>query len=235
MPTVCCACHLQAYIACAVDVAADVPAQVRAIIGSFGQLKAFSLLRDASGQSTGSALAEFADPGVLNAAVAGLSVLSVGSERLTVARAANQEHVVALQQLVHQQQAALTARLTGRPFPAAVTAVALPSVAPAPAAAAAAAAASALTPPQQAAAGFAGVAGTALDGAAAAAGGGSEVVKQASAMARADSAGAGLCVVRLEHMVVRDELLDDEDYEDILEETRDEVLKYGSLKQVGVQ
>jgi hypothetical protein len=53
-------------------------------------------------------------------------------------------------------------------------------------------------------------------------------------MARADSsgAGAGLCVVRLEHMVVRDELLDDEDYEDILEETRDEVIKYGSLKQV---
>lgn len=45
--------------------------QVRSIIGSFGTLKAFSLLRDAAGKPTGTALAEFADPGVLNGAIAG--------------------------------------------------------------------------------------------------------------------------------------------------------------------
>ena len=52
-------------------------------------------------------------------------------------------------------------------------------------------------------------------------------------MARADSAGGVLCVVRLEHMVVREELLDGEEYDDILEDTREEVAKYGPLKQVG--
>eukprot|EP00877_Chromochloris_zofingiensis_P014566 jgi/Chrzof1/9363/Cz04g00030.t1 len=33
-------------------------------------------------------------------------------------------------------------------------------------------------------------------------------------------------------MVQRDELLDDEEYADILDDTRDEVAKYGSLKSV---
>lgn len=45
--------------------------QVRSIISSFGTLKAFSLLRDASGTPTGTALAEFVDPGVINPAIAG--------------------------------------------------------------------------------------------------------------------------------------------------------------------
>lgn len=45
--------------------------QVRTVISSFGALKAFSLLRDASGTPTGTALAEFADPGVINPAIAG--------------------------------------------------------------------------------------------------------------------------------------------------------------------
>jgi hypothetical protein len=210
--------------------------QVRAVISTFGQLKAFSLLRDAAGQSTGSALAEFQDPGVLNGAIAGLSVLTLGPERLTVSRAANHEHVVALQQLIQQQQAALMQRLTGRPVPGADAVLALPPVAPAPAAAAAAAALLPLpplealppppeeAPPAPAAADAAAVAGAGV-------GASGDVVRQSS-MAAADSVSSGLCVVRLEHMVTRGELLDEEEYEDILDDTREEVAKYGPLKQV---
>lgn len=44
--------------------------------------------------------------------------------------------------------------------------------------------------------------------------------------------GVGLVVVQLENMVERDELLDDEEYEDLLEDTRGEVAKYGELVQV---
>lgn len=216
--------------------------QVRALIGSFGPLKAFTLLKDASGQSTGSALAEFSDPGVLNAAIAGLSVVSLGPERLIVTRAANQEHVVALQTLIQQQQTALMARLTGQPIPgsaAAASAVQLPPppVVPAPAAAAAAAPPlpEFLPPPPASppAAAVAGVAGAPSAGADSTAVGEAAGVARTGSMTRADSIGGGLCVVRLEQMVVRDELLDGEEYEDILEDTREEVAKYGPLKQVG--
>lgn len=221
--------------------------QVRAVIGSFGQLKAFSLLLDAEGQSTGAALAEFQDPSVLNAAIAGLSVLTLGPERLTVARAANQEHVLALQQLIQQQQAALLARLTGQPLPGAVATVALPSAAPAPAPAAAAAPAAApplsqeaVPPPLPAAdaalpslpAGSSGAVAGAGAAAAASDAAGGVVASYSSSLARTDSGAGALCVVRLEHMVTRSELLDDEEYEDILDDTREEVAKYGPLKQV---
>jgi hypothetical protein len=47
--------------------------QVRSIISSFGTLKAFSLLRDGAGAPSGTALAEFTDPGVLTTAIAGES------------------------------------------------------------------------------------------------------------------------------------------------------------------
>jgi hypothetical protein len=40
------------------------------------------------------------------------------------------------------------------------------------------------------------------------------------------------CVVRLSNMVQRDELLDEEEYQDIVEETSEEVSKYGKLKKV---
>lgn len=193
--------------------------QVRAIISTFGQLKAFTLVRDAGGQSTGTALAEFADPGVLNAAIAGLSVVNVGPERLAVGRAANQEHVLALQQLIQQQQAALMQRLTGQVVPGAAAVVALPSVA--------------ATIGQTSAAGVGLPPPPAAPPAAAAVPAESGGLVQQGSMARADSAAlGGLCVVRLECMVTRDELQDDEDYEDILDETREEVAKYGPLKQV---
>jgi hypothetical protein len=47
---------------------------VRSILGTFGVLKAFTMLRDAAGKPSGTALAEFADPGVINAAVAGTTL-----------------------------------------------------------------------------------------------------------------------------------------------------------------
>jgi hypothetical protein len=49
--------------------------QVRSILGTFGVLKAFTMLRDAAGKPSGTVLAEFADPGVINAAVAGTSCI----------------------------------------------------------------------------------------------------------------------------------------------------------------
>lgn len=217
--------------------AAAATAQVRAVISTFGQLKAFSLLRDTAGQSTGAALAEFQDPGVLNGAIAGLSVLTLGPERLTVSRAANHEHVVALQQLIQQQQAALMQRLTGRPVPGADAVLALPAVAPPPAAAASLPQPppEAFPPPPEEAPPAPAAADVAAASTAAAAGAGvgpsGEVARQSS-MAHADSVSGGLCVVRLEHMVTRAELLDEEEYEDILDDTREEVAKYGPLKQV---
>jgi hypothetical protein len=48
--------------------------QVRSILGTFGVLKAFTMLRDAAGKPSGTVLAEFADPGVINAAVAGATL-----------------------------------------------------------------------------------------------------------------------------------------------------------------
>jgi len=204
---------------------------VRAIISTFGQLKAFTLVRDAGGQSTGTALAEFADPSVLNAAIAGLSVVNVGPERLAVGRAANQEHVLALQQLIQQQQAALMQRLTGKVVPGAAAVVALPSVAAA-IGQTNAAGVGLPPPPAEAPPAAAAVPAGPAAPAAAAAGDGGGLVQQGS-MARADSAAlGGLCVVRLECMVTREELQDDEDYDDILDETREEVAKYGPLKQV---
>jgi hypothetical protein len=52
--------------------------QVRSILGTFGVLKAFTMLRDAAGKPSGTVLAEFADPGVINAAVAGTCTFASG-------------------------------------------------------------------------------------------------------------------------------------------------------------
>lgn len=237
--------------------------QVRAIISAFGQLKALTLLRDAAGTFTGAALAEFVDPSVLNTAIAGLSVLNVGGgpERLVVSRAANTEHVIALQQLIQQQQAALLQRLTGRTVPGAAGAAAgvgaVPTAAPtATAAMAAPAAATGALPPLPAAVAVASTGavagGSGSSAAAAAAPPPAQPPQQDSTVQLSDSGGAAgagvgdaagqskqpqqqqLCVVRLECMVTREELLDAEEYEDILEDTREEVQKYGTLKQVCV-
>jgi hypothetical protein len=53
--------------------------QVRSILSTFGALKAFTMLRDAAGKPTGTVLAEFADPGVINAAVAGACAWAANS------------------------------------------------------------------------------------------------------------------------------------------------------------
>jgi hypothetical protein len=42
------------------------------------------------------------------------------------------------------------------------------------------------------------------------------------------------CVVQLANMVEREELLDDEEYAEILQDTRGEVAKYGQLRQVAI-
>lgn len=50
----------------------------------------------------------------------------------------------------------------------------------------------------------------------------------------AAAAAVDKCVVRLSNMVTREDLLDDEEYSEIVEETREEVSKYGKLREVVV-
>eukprot|EP00879_Flechtneria_rotunda_P013232 GHRR01013817.1.p1 GENE.GHRR01013817.1~~GHRR01013817.1.p1 ORF type:complete len:453 (+),score=205.82 GHRR01013817.1:1432-2790(+) len=233
--------------------------QVRGIISTFGTLKAFSLLRNPAGQPTGTALAEFADPGVLTTAIAGLSVMVIGGQQLRAARAGNPENTIALQQLIAQQQAALMQRLTkpGTPItasqvaaaPAAGVAAEQTAITAAGGVASDAAAAlpshpladaAAATPPQ-----YPGASTPALPAEVAAATTSAEpgyeegqVPEGTPAATGGSSAGLARTgsvvgrVVRLACMVERDELLDDEEYEDLMEDTRTEVAKYGQLKQV---
>lgn len=151
----------------------------------------------------------------------------IGGQQLRAARAGNPENAIALQQLIAQQQAALMQRLTGKPVPA----VAAPATAAAPVTAPTTSAAPTAMAPSQmpeaqaiAAPPPAAEDGQAQEGAPAAS-------ATAAALARASSIVVGR-VVRLACMVERDELLDEEDYQDIMEDTKTEVSKYGALKQV---
>lgn len=144
--------------------------------------------------------------------------MMIAGQQLRASRAGNPENAIALQQLITQQQAALMQRLTGK---LATPVVAPTAIAP-PAAAPAATAHTALTaevegPP---------AAGEAEEGQA--------MEEPAAPRTTATSIAVGN-VVRLEGMVERDELVDDEEYKEMLEDTRVEVAKYGALKQVKFQ
>ncbi len=56
----------------------------------------------------------------------------------------------------------------------------------------------------------------------------------AAAAAAAEEVPRNSCVVQLANMVEREELLDDEEYAEILQDTRGEVAKYGQLRQVAI-
>lgn len=182
----------------------------------WGALRAFTLLRGADGAPTGQALAEYADPAVLPHALAGLGSLEVApGRRLTVARVASAEHVLALQQLIQQQQAALLQRLTGLPL----------------AAAAAAAPAGAHEPAGPGAA-VAAAAGAAAEPAAAAAAVAPSSPQQAQQPQQPQQAPP--CVVRLDGMVTRDQLADDAEVAELLDDVAAEVAKYGALTRVAI-
>merc|ERR1711970_1632385 len=62
--------------------------QVKELLTSFGQLKAFNLVKDVtSGLSKGYAFAEYLDPMVTDQAIAGLNGMQLGDKKLTVQRA----------------------------------------------------------------------------------------------------------------------------------------------------
>ena len=62
--------------------------QVKEFLVSFGQLRAFNLVKDsATGFSKGYAFCEYADPGVTDQAIAGLNGLQLGEKKLIVQRA----------------------------------------------------------------------------------------------------------------------------------------------------
>jgi hypothetical protein len=168
---------------------------------------------------------------------AGLSVMVIAGQQLHAARAANPESALALQQLIAQQQTALMSRLSGKQavVPHAAVAAVANSIAAFSAATANMAASAALQQQQAAAASAAPAENGTEDGQTAAGGsspGGIARTSSAAVAAAAAAAGGG-CVVRLAAMVERDELLDEEEYDDIVEDTRTEVAKYGALKQVG--
>merc|ERR1712210_272176 len=62
--------------------------QVREILTSFGQLKAFNLVKDtATNLSKGYAFCEYADPQITDTAIAGLNGMQLGDKKLIVQRA----------------------------------------------------------------------------------------------------------------------------------------------------
>ena len=153
--------------------------------------------------------------------MAGLSATVVGGAPLVARRVVGGENAVALQQLIAQQQAALVQRLAGKAPPGAAGGLGGLGLL-------ASTGSGAIPAPSPTAAAGVGVAGAAAAGATAV---GSEVGGQQQQQP-VEERGVGLVVVQLENMVERDELLDDEEYEDLLEDTRGEVAKYGELVQV---
>lgn len=155
----------------------------------------------------------------------------IGGQQLRAARAGNPENAIALQQLITQQQAVLMQRLTGKP----VTTVMAPALTAVPAAPPATAAAEASPTRQEAPAAASAPASAAAadveDGQAPDLPGAASAPLGTAALGRVSSVATGR-VVRLACMVERDELLEDEDYDDIMQDTRTEVAKYGALKQV---
>jgi splicing factor U2AF subunit len=58
--------------------------QVKELLCSFGQLKAFNLVTDSSGTSKGFAFAEYLDPSLTDQAIAGLNGMQLGDKQLVV-------------------------------------------------------------------------------------------------------------------------------------------------------
>ncbi|KAI8468256.1 MAG: U2 snRNP auxiliary factor, large subunit [Monoraphidium minutum] len=147
--------------------------ELRKLLGAFGCLRALTY-----NAARGSAVAEFSTPAETEAAAAGLGSMSLAGQQLSVARQGPLQNALALRQLAAQQQAALVARLTGKPPPPPVS----------------------------------------LLGALEAAG--------------AAAPQAALRAVRLEGMVARDELVDPDEYSDLVADISEEVSKYGRLARV---
>ncbi|KAI8059588.1 hypothetical protein BC940DRAFT_313471 [Gongronella butleri] len=61
--------------------------QVKELLQSFGELKAFNLVKEATGQSKGYAFCEYLDPNVTDLACQGLNQMEVGEKKLIVQRA----------------------------------------------------------------------------------------------------------------------------------------------------
>ncbi len=137
--------------------------------------------------------------------------MTLAGQRLLVSRQGPAQNALALQALIAQQQAALVARLTGRPPPPPPSLLA--ALSGAGAAGAPAAAAAAAAPPADASA--------------------PPLPADQSPPAAAPTPSARR-VVRLAGMVSRADLIVDDDHADLVQEITDEVAKYGRLLRVVV-
>lgn len=139
--------------------------QVKELLSSFGQLKAFNLVKDSATQlSKGYAFAEYVDPNITDQAIAGLNGMQLGDKKLTV------------------QRASVGNKADG-------------SVPSEPAV---------------------------------------QIQVQGLAMSQVGGIGPATEVLVLMNMVSNEELTDDEEYEEILEDVKEECTKYGTVRSLEV-
>ena len=84
--------------------------QVKELLTSFGQLKAFNLVKDTTtGLSKGYAFAEYLDGGITDQAIAGLNGMQLGDKKLIVQRASvGAKNVVGMNMLPANVQVSIT-------------------------------------------------------------------------------------------------------------------------------
>merc|ERR1712112_785216 len=88
--------------------------QVKELLTSFGQLKAFNLVKDVtSGLSKGYAFAEYLDGGVTDQAIAGLNGMQLGDKKLIVQRASVGAKTMAMANIPAQIQVPGMAGMAG--------------------------------------------------------------------------------------------------------------------------
>lgn len=139
--------------------------QVKELLSSFGQLKAFNLVKDSATQlSKGYAFAEYVDPNITDQAIAGLNGMQLGDKKLTV------------------QRASVGNKADG-------------SVPSEPAV---------------------------------------QIQVQGMAMSQVGGIGPATEILVLMNMVSNEELTDDEEYEEILEDVKEECTKYGTVRSLEV-
>ncbi|CAJ0576405.1 unnamed protein product, partial [Mesorhabditis spiculigera] len=130
--------------------------QVKELLSSFGQLKAFNLSLDSAGQSKGYAFCEYLDPTLTDQAIVGLNGMQLGDKKLIVQLACEQQRAISYNPL------------------------------------------------------------------------------QSSGIDLSQGAGEATTVLCLMNMVGEDELKNDEEYEDIMEDIREECNKYGVVVSVEI-
>jgi len=222
--------------------------QIKELLQSYGALKAFNLIKDSStGLSKGYAFFEYADCSVMDSAIQGFNGMRVGDKILTVRRATAagaarsdlQHQQLQTQQQHYKQHAPQISPLRGGGIDAGGPGTSSAQVVTAGVSGAGAVGGAAVSE-----LGVGGAAGdVAREGEGVAVNDG---LIGAGAVESAVGAGVGAGpegrvalltrkvtrVLELRNMLKREELMDDEEYEEIVEDVREEAGKHGALREV---